>query len=201
MLMMPVIRIPRDNPVSLNTHMHPRAHTSLARLAVGLAIGLVALGLPTGALAGDDPVFTADAILGFWETERQESGWSHIEIYEAGGKVHGRIVWLSNPVYDEDDPGGMAGQPVVDRNNPNESLRDRPLLGLELMRDFNHNGKNKWEDGRIYDPEDSKTYRCKLTLKDKNTLELFGYVKVGFVKLGRDTIWLRVTEDAASEEE
>jgi uncharacterized protein (DUF2147 family) len=58
-----------------------------------------------------------------------------------------------------------------------------------------HNGKNKWEDGRIYDPENGKTYRCKLTLKDEDTLELFGYVKVGFVKLGRDTTWLRVTND------
>jgi len=173
------------------------ARIGLAVFLGGLAIALAALGLSGEAAAGDDHVFAADAILGIWETEHQETGWSHVEIYAHGDKVHGRIVWLNNSVYKEDDPGGMAGQPIVDRDNPDESLRDRPLLGLEMMWDFEHDGKNKWTDGRIYDPESGKTYRCKLTLKDENTLELFGYVKVGFVKLGRDTNWLRVTEDSA----
>ena len=172
------------------------AGIGLAIFLGGLAIALAALGLSGEAAAGDDHVFAADAILGTWETEHQENGWSHVEIYADGGKVHGRIVWLNNSVYKEDDPGGMAGQTIVDRDNPDESLRDRPLLGLEMMWDFEHDGKNKWIDGRVYDPNSGKTYRGKLTLKDENTLELFGYVKVGFVKLGRDTIWLRVTEDS-----
>ncbi|RKZ19961.1 DUF2147 domain-containing protein [bacterium] len=157
---------------------------------------LAILLLPCLALAGD-PVFPADAIFGIWETEHDEPDvrWSHIEVYEEGGKVHGRIVWLSHPVYDEGDPDGPAGQPVVDTENKDEALRSRPILGMELMRGFEHNGKNKWEDGHIYDPESGKDYRCKATLKDTDTLEVFGYVKVGFVKLGRDSIWKRLSPE------
>ena len=70
---------------------------------------------------------------------------------------------------------------------------------MDLMTGFEHNGKNKWEDGHIYDPESGKDYRSKLTMKDPDTLEFFGYVKVGFVKLGRDTIWKRVEEVEGAE--
>ena len=50
-------------------------------------------------------------------------------------------------------------------------------------------------DGRIYDPVAGKEYRCKLTLKDADTLEVYGYIKVGFVKMGRDTSWKRVAAE------
>jgi uncharacterized protein (DUF2147 family) len=164
-----------------------------------IALALIATVIPRTAIAGDDPVFEADAILGIWETERDaedpDDKWSHIEVYESDGKVHGRLVWLSRTHYPEDDERGMGGLPAVDRNNADESLRERPLLGADLMRNFKHNKKNKWEDGRIYDPENGKTYRCKLTLKDADTIELFGYIKVGFVKLGRNTTWVRLPKD------
>ena len=67
-------------------------------------------------------------------------------------------------------------------------------MGLVLASGFEFNGKNKWEDGSIYDPESGKTYRAKITMKDQDTLELFGYIKVGFAKLGRDTTWKRLAE-------
>jgi uncharacterized protein (DUF2147 family) len=143
--------------------------------------------------AAADPVYPADAVIGIWETEHTENGWSHVEIFAREGKYHGRIVWLSEPVYKPDDT--MAGQPVVDRENPDASLRGRSLVGLEIMRGFLHDGEHKWTDGRIYDPESGKEYRCKITMKDPDTLEIFGYVKVGFVKLGRNTTWTRVEEE------
>ncbi|MBU1698512.1 MAG: DUF2147 domain-containing protein [Candidatus Eisenbacteria bacterium] len=156
---------------------------------------LLTASMPDRVSAGDDPIFEPHAILGIWETEHQEDRWSHVEVYESDGKICGRIIWLNKPDYVEDDPEGTLGMPLVDLHNPDESLRDRPLIGLEMMRDFVHDGKNKWVDGRIYDPKNGKTYRCKLTLEDENRLELFGYVKVGFVKLGRNTTWVRVADN------
>jgi uncharacterized protein (DUF2147 family) len=164
------------------------------RPAVALLMGALLAAVVAAPATAADASFPADAILGLWETEHEEAEarWSHVEVYAKDGKVHGRLVWLSHPVYEEGNPDGPVGQPVVDFKNPDEALRGRPILGMELMRDFEHNGQNKWEDGRIYDPESGKTYRAKLTLKDADTLELFGYVKVGFVKLGRDSIWKRI---------
>ena len=149
--------------------------------------------IPSAAVAADQEFDTA-AIVGVWKTEPNEDGaYSHIEVFEEAGRYNGRIIWLSSPLYGDDEPEGPPGQPRIDKENPDDSLRERPLLGMDLMRGFQHNGKNKWEDGRIYDPESGKEYRGKVTMLDPDTLELFGYVKVGFVKLGRDTIWNRVT--------
>lgn len=150
--------------------------------------------IPCTARAGD-AVFATDAVLGVWATEPNDDGaYSHVEIYAEDGKFNGRIVWLSSPVYEEDESEGTTGQPRLDHFNPDDALKERPLLGLDLMTGFEHNGKNKWEDGRIYDPESGKEYRCKATMKEPDTLEIFGYVKVSFAKLGRDMIWKRVVE-------
>ena len=157
----------------------------------GLVVLMVA-GLAFDISAGD-PVYEKDAVLGVWKTEPNDNGdYSHVEIYLADGKFSGRIVFLNSPVFLEGDEGGTAGQPRSDFKNPDEALQGRPLLGMDLMYGFSHNGKNKWEDGRIYDPESGKEYRCKITMKDPDTLEIFGYVKVAFAKLGRDTIWGKV---------
>ena len=166
-------------------------------MKIAKAMALLMVLIPgTGAWAGD-AVFEENAIAGVWMTEPNDTGdYSHIEIYVADGKFNGRIVFLNSPVYREGEEGGEPGQPRTDFRNPDESLRGRPLSGMDLMRGFEHNGKNKWEDGRIYDPESGKEYRCKATMKDADTLEIFGYVKVGFVKLGRDTVWKRVVEEA-----
>jgi uncharacterized protein (DUF2147 family) len=45
-----------------------------------------------------------------------------------------------------------------------------------------------WEDGKIYDPKNGKTYSCKMTLEG-NELKVRGYV--GFSLLGRTTVWTR----------
>ena len=79
----------------------------------------------------DEPEYDPDAVLGLWETAHDDSSWSHVEIYMKDDKYCGKIVWLSLPNYPADDPEGMAGQPKVDRKNPDETLRDHPILGLE----------------------------------------------------------------------
>ncbi len=142
--------------------------------------------------AADDLPTAPDDILGVWETAHDDINWSRIEITREKGRYYGHIVYLNSPVYPDDGIDGPPGQPRTDRNNPDETLRDRPALGMELMRDFRHDdGDGKWKDGRIYDPKSGNEYRCKLTLKDADTLEVFGYKKVGFVKLGRNTAWTR----------
>lgn len=156
---------------------------------------LAVLALLAAAAAAIPPPTAPDDILGLWETAHDDINWSRIEIHKVDDRYHGRIVYLNSPIYPDDGIDGPPGQPRMDLNNPDESLRNRPAMGLELMRDFRHDdGDGKWKDGRIYDPKSGNEYRCKLTLKDADTLEVFGYKKVGFVKLGRNTTWTRHTE-------
>ncbi len=124
----------------------------------------------------------SDRIVGYWLTDE---GQSQIEIYKVdGNKYNGRIVWLEEPL--EDD-----GTHKVDKENPDRSLRNRRLQGLEILAGFTYNSsKQEWEGGRIYDPENGRTYDAFMRLDGHNTLKLRGYV-MGMRWLGRTTDWTR----------
>ena len=127
-----------------------------------------------------------DNILGLWNTPENDC---KIEFFKCSNKYCGRIAWLKEPYYPADDDGGMAGRPVVDRENPNSDLRSRPLSGLQIMEDFVYIGKNVWEKGTIYNPDDGKIYKCKMTLSAPAHLEVRGFV--GIPLLGGTSVWTR----------
>ncbi len=77
----------------------------------------------------------------------------------------------------------------TDLKNPDESLRSKPILGMEILRDFVYED-GKYTDGKIYDPKSGKTYSCNMTLKDNGDLSMRGYV--GISLLGRTEVWKRV---------
>ncbi len=138
-----------------------------------------------------------DAILGLWATEPNDrEQFAHVEVYRCEDRFCGRIVWLSHPLYGEDEAGqwGGVGDPRIDWENPDPDLRSQPMEGLELLYSFRFDD-DKWKDGRIYDPENGKTYRCELQLAEEGTvLKVRGYVKIVFVKIGRTTEWTRVPD-------
>lgn len=122
-----------------------------------------------------------DRIEGYWLNQEKEA---KIQIYKAkNGKFYGKIVWLKEPNKD--------GKPKTDTKNPKESLQSQPLIGLVILRGFERDD-DTYEDGTIYDPKSGKTYSCKITYKNDNTLSIRGYV--GISMLGRTTVWTRTTE-------
>lgn len=133
----------------------------------------------------------ADAILGTWSTANDDS---KVEIAKNGDTYYGRIISLKEPNYPTDPNAkhyvqGLENQPKVDRHNPDESLRSRPIVGMELMRGFKYEGDNRWAGGTIYDPESGKTYKCKMTLVAPNKLKVRGFIGVSL--FGRTTTWTR----------
>ena len=145
---------------------------------------LILLGLliyPMAQLNAQDVM--ADDILGLWLNEDKDA---HIEVYKDGGKYFGKIVWLEEPIDDE------TGQPKLDDENQDKSLQSRPVLGLMLLRDFEFDGEDEWEDGKIYDPNNGKDYSCYMEMQDetKDNLKLRGYI--GIAMIGRTTYWTRI---------
>jgi len=128
----------------------------------------------------------ADNILGIWLTAE---GKSKVEIYKCSEKYCGKIIWMKEPQFPADDPKGMAGKDKIDRENPDETLRTRPLLGMNIIDGFVYDGESEWNEGTIYDPRNGKKYNCKMTLTDENTLDVRGYV--GLPLFGRTAIWTR----------
>jgi uncharacterized protein (DUF2147 family) len=129
----------------------------------------------------------ADGILGKWWNEKKDA---HIQIYKCDAGYCGKIAYLKEPVYNEKDTRGMAGKPKVDRENPDPAKRTNPIIGLNIISGFTYAGENVWEGGTIYDPEEGKTYKCKLTLEKPDKLKVRGYI--GTPLLGKTQYWMRV---------
>lgn len=115
----------------------------------------------------------ADSIVGIWNTAKGEA---NIQIYKCGAYYCGRIVWTK-------------GKPGTDDKNPDPALRGRSVIGMQMMKNFAFDGKDKWTDGRIYDSDNGKTYSAFITLDSPDKLRLRGYVL--FSVLGRSTVWTR----------
>jgi uncharacterized protein (DUF2147 family) len=92
----------------------------------------------------------------------------------------GEIVWL----WEANDAKGL---PLRDAQNPKAELRQRPLIGLSLLKDFRRESNAKWTDGSIYDPESGRTYRASLVWRSHDELEVEGC----FLFVCQSQLWRR----------
>lgn len=124
----------------------------------------------------------ADSPLGLWYNEPRTG---QIEIARCGDALCGTIVWLKRPLRQD-------GTPQVDVHNPEPALRDRLILGLQILEGFPAEParRNVWTGGRIYDPNRGNTYSCRLTVLDADTMHVRGYIGVPW--LGETQTWTRV---------
>ena len=98
-------------------------------------------------------------VLGKWLTE---AGDAQVEIYQAGDKLNGKIIWL------------QQGPETKDKHNPDEKLKGRKLMGVNILSGLSKS-KNKWEGGKIYNPKNGKSYKCSLWLEG-DQLKVRGYL-------------------------
>ena len=120
----------------------------------------------------------SDDVVGIW---LNATGKGKIQVYKENGKYYGKIVWLREPLNEK-------GQPKLDTNNPNNSLKSKPILGAIILRDFEFKD-GEWTNGKIYDPESGKDYKCYMRFKDANTLNVRGYIGISII--GRTEVWTR----------
>lgn len=144
-----------------------------------LVLALLSPHLPTYAQTVD-----RDDITGYWLTDKEDAVFW---IYRAkNGNYYGKLVWQKDPI----DP--ETGKERVDRNNEDPSQRSRTLDQMVIFKHFEWDGEDEWEDGRIYNPENGKTYRGYWEIVEgsgKNTLKLRGYL--GMSLLGKTVYWQR----------
>ena len=119
--------------------------------------------------------------IGVWTNSEKKATF---EIYKCGDNLCGKIVSLTVP----NDPA--TGKAKTDSQNPDPKLRNRPRLGLVFMQGFRYDDDNKWDEGKIYDPESGKTYSCYMKMESANTMEVKGYI--GFSLIGKSQAWTRV---------
>lgn len=120
--------------------------------------------------------------IGVWLASK---GRSHVQIYNCGAQLCGKIIWLK-------EPNNKDGSPKVDAKNPDKSKKSRKILGMHILNGFvkDPDEANYWTGGKIYNPEDGEIYKCTLTLRKDGKLRVRGYV--GVPLLGKTQIWTRV---------
>jgi uncharacterized protein (DUF2147 family) len=129
-------------------------------LAVALAFGHAVRAAPAG-----DPTF------GDWLTQARDGKVRVGPCAADPAQACGTLIWLKPPA---DAPPG----PLHDAHNPDAALRSRPLLGVLIVSGFHRQAPGEWVDGKIYDPNDGKTYRSKMNLDPDGTLKVSGCVAV-----------------------
>lgn len=103
----------------------------------------------------------AQTPVGIWKTvdDNTNEAKSHIEVYEQGGKLYGKIVKLLTT-----DPSELCDKCPGDKKN-------KPLMGLVIVENLKK-VKDYWGKGSIMDPENGKEYGCSVWFEDGKTDEL-----------------------------
>ena len=127
------------------------------------------------AVATENPV-------GLWRTIDDKSGKekSLVRVTESNGQLQLTIEKLFR------EPGEDPN-PLCDKC-PGEK-KNKPVIGMQIGSGLKRDG-DVWSGGEILDPQNGKTYRCKVWLEDKGKkLNVRGFIGVSV--LGRTQIWLR----------
>jgi uncharacterized protein (DUF2147 family) len=156
--------------------LRPRLAPGLTTAAVMLA-AMVAVGTTTSSATSHQ---LAASPTGRWYAE---GGAAQVDVSDCGGALCGRVTWLRSP-FDEN------GCDLRDRYNPDPALRERPVIGVQILSGLEPAEDHVWTGGAIYDPASGNTYHCTLSLEGENRLHLRGYI--GVPLFGRTTTWIRV---------
>ncbi|MEO1654247.1 MAG: DUF2147 domain-containing protein [Bacteroidota bacterium] len=104
-------------------------------------------------------------ILGTWLSPKKEI---KIQIFKKDNAFHGKIIWIKK--------GSAYSRYQKDLKNPKPALRQRPLIGLQILNGFKYDQRGmSWSMGRIYHPKYGKFFKGKMSLKDTHTLKITGY--------------------------
>lgn len=110
---------------------------------------------------------SAQDIFGKWITSDENGAEkSIVTIYEENGKVFGKIIEILDPF---DKSATCLNCKGEDYN--------KPIKGLVIIKDLTQSGVF-YRNGSITDPENGKSYKCRLSLEKDNPdiLEVRGYI-------------------------
>lgn len=114
------------------------------------------------------PTFASNTVYGLWLTE---PGTGTIRIADCGpGPMQATPCGVIETAEIPD------GEPMTDVNNADPALHETPIIGLTMLDGFEQRG-DKWKKGRIYNPEDGKSYKSSIQLDDDpNVLKVKGCI-------------------------
>jgi len=149
-------------------HINIAKYSGPALRAAAIVAGFAISVAPAGATPPE---------VGIWY---DDTGRGAVKIDICGDTLCGKIVWLKEPV-------NVKGEALTDKNNPEPSMRRRPICGLPVLGDLQQMSEGGFDNGWVYDPKVGKSYSAALDLLNANTLKVTGYAGMRF--LGKSLIW------------
>ncbi|MGH6963357.1 MAG: DUF2147 domain-containing protein [Phenylobacterium sp.] len=110
------------------------------------------------------PAFAADPVEGEWLVQDKGGKVRIAPCPRSPERMCGATTWVKDATK------------VMDEKNPNAELRQKPLMGQQVMRDFKQAAPGRWTGGKIYDPKSGKTYDSKITANANGSLKVEGCV-------------------------
>jgi uncharacterized protein (DUF2147 family) len=123
-----------------------------------------------------------DSPVGLWRTIDDKSGKerSLVRVTESNGQLQITIEKLFREPGEEPNP--LCDKCSGERKN-------KPVTGMQIGSGLKKDGE-VWSGGEILDPENGKTYKCKVWVEDKGKkLHVRGFIGVSV--LGRTQVWVR----------
>jgi uncharacterized protein (DUF2147 family) len=120
--------------------------------------------LATAVLAVISPSLAAEpAVDGVW---KMGNGKLVVKVDHCGGEnICVKIVNIAKAFHDD-------GTPRLDDNNPNPTLRNRPVVGLQIINGMRPTSANSWK-GKLYNSDDGNYYSAYAKLQN-GALEVKG---------------------------
>lgn len=114
----------------------------------------------------------SDRILGRWISSDKKL---IVEVYKEKEQFKAKIVWFN------DDPSKPMAE-WRDKHNPDPTLRNRRILGLEILNGLRYDEKShSWEGGTIYDAQHGKQWDAAGYIDKDGTLKVKGYWHFKFI--------------------
>jgi len=128
-------------------------------------------------------VAQAETPVGLWKTIDDETGKerSYVRIVEVNGELQGTVEKIFD--FPGDDPKHLCDKCSGDR-------KDKSVIGMNIIWGMKED-EGVWRGGHILDPNNGKTYRCKMTpSEDGRQLDVRGYIGISLI--GRTQTWHRL---------
>ncbi|WP_448700362.1 DUF2147 domain-containing protein [Mucilaginibacter sp. AW1-3] len=115
-----------------------------------------------------------DQICGKWMSADKNLA---VQVYKDGDDFKAKIIWFN----DSDDKAHPMEE-RVDVSNPDKALRNRKILGMNVLENLVYDTKsNSWEKGIIYDAVHGRYWDSSAYIAGDGALKVTGYWHFKFI--------------------
>jgi len=128
------------------------------------------------------PSLQAQSVFGKWKTIDDRTGKAKaiISVFkDEAGNMDGKVIEIVE-----------VGKENFICEKCKGDLKDKPVLGMTIIQDAEHQGKGIYKGDTLFDPQQAMTFRCKIWLNPDNPDELMVRGYLAFIY--RTQTWKRV---------